>query len=450
MDALGNFAREATRVRATAITIIILLSLPAAGALLAPLPLGGEILPAFPADIRDGDVLMLLAEHRGMRIERLPVPIPPGEFTLGTAVTLVATRANAEVAAADIAAFDALDPQLQAPLSTMLLAIDQAWALRNEAFQDVPLEDQRAARAAIMRGELDEVTVVGGPGDQELLLQAAILLSDTIESIVIPQLQAAAALGVWPATPVFDGVGILRVGGTGNDIETLDRILQVDARGDNSYFNNAGASTVAQDLDPETLDIASSVSLDLSGNDVYRKGDIAQGSGMLGIGLLYDLDGDDIYDDASHSTGYGGVGVGIFRDIKGEDYYDESGNSLGTGFQGVGYFRDDKGNDAFRLWGPGGGYSALDGIGLLWDRAGDDSHLTPTGGRDSWGYVINSGDGWFVDEGAGADTFSSETNPPHPFACNNCIWESGAVGTGYGNDNRGGLPFLLAKQRRIP
>ena len=259
---------------------------------------------------------------------------------------------------------------------------------------------------------------------------------------------AAADAGVWPTTAVADAAGVLRVGGTGNDVETLDRFLIVDARGDDTYHNNGGGGFVRVFAPQTSRPVA--VAIDLSGNDTYWRPALnpAFGAGTLALGLLYEMSGNDHYQPTTSagSAGFASIGVGIFRDVAGDDYHFGFG-SFGYSNAGLGYYRDDEGDDHYRAWFSSGGYAENSGTAIMWERSGQDRYLSSSGTWDLWGYERNGGRGWFIDETSSIDSWQTlSSGAPHPLACNDCTWIAGTAGGGRGNDNRGGLAYLVAKQ----
>ncbi|HET6404930.1 MAG TPA: hypothetical protein VFH78_09795 [Candidatus Thermoplasmatota archaeon] len=431
-------------MRGVALLISVLLLVPLAHALVAPRVDVEPLVAPFPTDITDAEVLMLLAPQLGVAPTRLSIPQADLAGTsLGALVERFAARAELVVTPEEVAAFDALDPRLALPVATMLLAMEQAWTLRDRAFADWTPEEIEATQAALREGA--PLPRLPDPQTMEDLVNAAILLSDAIESIVIPQLQAAADAGVWPATAVADAAGVLRVGGTGNDVETLDRFLMVDARGDDTYHNNAGGGFVSIATPQRSRPVA--VAIDLRGNDVYRQPAVfpAFGAGAFGLGVLYALGGDDRYEPTSSggSAGFGSLGVGIFRDTAGKDWH-YGHSSLGYSNFGFGYFRDDGGDDYYRAWFSAGGFADNGGLGVFWDRGGTDSYVSSSGVVELWGYSRRGGSGWFVDESTAEDQWRALNGVPHPLACNDCTWAAGTDDGGQGNDNRGGLAAIIA------
>ncbi|MEW5924823.1 MAG: hypothetical protein AB1746_12640, partial [Candidatus Zixiibacteriota bacterium] len=149
----------------------------------------------------------------------------------------------------------------------------------------------------------------------------------------------------------------------------IDRnfLAVVNLKGDNEYTGPCGATK--RFYNPVSIHI------DLDGNDNYMATDSMsdQGSGILGIGVLYDASGNDTYSGKSHVQGTGLLGVGILFDLKGNDKYNAELSGQGCGYFGIGLCFDAAGNDSFYIYGAGQGFGGVGGgIGVLADYSGDD------------------------------------------------------------------------------
>ena len=448
-------------MRAIAIFLsIVLLVLPLAGGLAplaaptapaAPGPAAAHV-PPLPHDLSDADLVLLLAAHVGLHPERPALaPLAP-EDTVASLALRLAHRSGAHHATPhDFAAFAHLDPRVALPVATLLRAIDQAWDIQEAATAGLDHHDRRALARLVLdgRGATPEALALGEPVDRTALVAAAILLLDTAESLVLPPLQDAARAGAWPTDPVSDPIGILRIGGTGDDHETIDRLLQIDPRGNDTYHNNAGGTTLLADFDPTTPDYPIALSVDFEGDDEYDPGRkvFTQGGAFLGIGLNFDFFGNDKRTCLRLCMGSGSEGIGIIRDLAGDDEYLAGDSSLGYATF-MGSIRDDSGEDAYVAGTNSGafafGYKAL---ALLWERQGTERYGTPlslTHNRYGWAEALGSA--FFVDEGISVDTYSAEAS--EGYGCNDCTWERGAADShGLGNDNVGGLSHVLTRQR---
>lgn len=437
--------------RSLAFLVILVLAAPAAGALLAPPPVQTSILPG----PRDGDVLVMLGREMGLDPTRLPTPEVPAGLDVPTIVTRLAERHGTPLSPEEAAIYRELHPSIAAPVLTLLVTMEAAWDMRDAALGHITREDWEAHLEAERLGLAP--TLVITPDQQEAMLNAAIMLSDTLDTLVLPQLDLLANTPVWPPIPLADPVGILYIGTTGNDITgPTDRFLQIDPRGNDQYENNAGGAAafrnIAGGVQGHDVGYVIAISIDLHGDDTYdhisHHDSDAQGAGSIAIGFLIDLRGSDYYRGYSGAQGAGSTGgVGVFRDASGDDNYRAGTMSIGGGSLGIGYFRDDTGNDHYLVASSAGGYGSAYGLGLMWERGGDDEYaaITYLGADDkSYGGARTDGRGWFVDE-SGDDVWLPDWNKRyHPLAGNDRTWGTNGA---RGNDNMGGLAYVIAKQQ---
>jgi hypothetical protein len=194
-----------------------------------------------------------------------------------------------------------------------------------------------------------------------------------------------------------------------NNTYSNDYALLIDAGGNDTYDNNAGASLIDVNWGPPgqpgVLGVgralgcrraipgittenqcipAVGVLLDLGGDDTYGVKHAPElpapglpdpsvapvdsnctsdpvvgrlmtiGAGFLGVGVLVDKGGDDVYTAKTGAIGTGHVGgVGIFHDLAGNDSYSEVRNGTGFGLvAGLGVFRDHAGDDVHDFYMP--------------------------------------------------------------------------------------------------
>lgn len=436
--------------------VVLLLVSPMAVGTRAPAPLAVELF-----EPTDAELMLQLA-----RLDR-PTLVPLARVTVPTDATLddvllrVSARANAPLGPSEAAEFASLDASLREPLILLFLTIERTWDAYDAATRRLSDDELQELAQLHEAGEIDSPRGVRllSQVDHELLLAAAITLVDTIESTILPQLEAAAQTASWPPNGLADPAGVLRLGSPQDDMEDLDRIVQIDPRGDDTYTNNAGASTILDPLLEGETDwnilTPIAISIDLNGNDTYdsERGGASQGSSVLGLGfgLLLDLQGDDSYTCAGECLS---ESLGIVRDYEGNDDYRPTRDfALGDGTP-LAIFRDDAGDDRYFLPGFSSGYSHLPGmLGLFWDRGGADVYEVWLFADRRLGWGDQGGRGWFVDEGPEADVYETASTP---FAfdnhgCNDCTWQmgtglAGEPSGGQGNDNRGGVSHLLLKQ----
>lgn len=180
----------------------------------------------------------------------------------------------------------------------------------------------------------------------------------------------------------------------------LNAVL-LDLGGDDRYENRAGGGYGAGPID--TVPVQVNVDIG-TGADVYdrftRDGvGPAQGSGILGAGLLFDAGGDDHYL------------------ARAEDTTNDHLISQGSGEIGAGMLIDQEGNDLYVTHEPtdrslthGQGAALLGGFGLMRDLAGEDTYffnLTdkyPNGGG-AQAYADLNGTAYLLDWGTGDDLY---------------------------------------------
>ncbi len=127
--------------------------------------------------------------------------------------------------------------------------------------------------------------------------------------------------------------GKIIIGGKGNDRYQENAAVIIDLGGDDFYANQQAGS-----IPP---DQPFSIIIDFAGNDrysSYRYG--CQGSGFMGVGILYDGAGNDIYIAQDWAQGSGLLGVGILVDADGQDSYKGQEYVQGAGLFGIGILID--------------------------------------------------------------------------------------------------------------
>lgn len=437
-------------MRALALLAVALLTVPFVGSVTTlPEPATSPL----PADLPDGELVRLLALHEGIPAHHRAPVVAPADADVPALVLELGARAGLDVRPEDATRFATLDPRVAGPVAALLVAVDQAWDLTDVAFAKLTPAERAQLRALAEAGRWQDPDFLrlDAQVDKAALIDAAIVLLGTLEGVVIPALQDAVHAGAWPPAGAWDPVGVLRLGSTGNDTEIVDRIVEIDPSGDDTYLNNAGGTTILERLSPPKAGDQVAVSLDFGGNDRYDNVAYpAQGSGAFGVGVLEDLDGDDHYRCDTYCEGASNNGVGLLRDYAGTDSYDAGDRAVGFGGI-VGVTRDDVGNDAYLVSGEAGGDSARVGsVGLLWDRAGVDSYRSRFDDEENFGFSSHGGDAWILDEGNAFDEYLVE-HGPLLHACNSCMWNAGVPDPiddqvhGVGIDNNGSLGELLTE-----
>jgi len=273
-----------------------------------------------------------------------------------------------------------LPPAFREPLLELVLAIEQT----HEAWREFDPSGRLPRRAAEeffvdrygsglrirshpVGVQLEFLAAARGL-DQARMLAAARELAAVVERIV-PQLGEAAT--ELPPSPGYllhleTSLGPLIVGGTGPDEHRIDAFLVVDPGGDDTWSNNAGSNVGI----PSRVGIA----IDLAGNDRWSaERSHVQGAGYGGMGMLVDVGGgNDDYLALSQSQGAGFLGVGVLWDDGGDDAHQADGFAQGAGAMGVGLLIDGAGNDRSAVRSRGQGFAATGGLGAYLDLDGSD------------------------------------------------------------------------------
>jgi hypothetical protein len=370
-----------------------------------------------------------------------------GPTPVASSIVAASVRRGARVEACPDPAWRAIDASDATPLATALVELDAERDpdATRAALQGVPRELQ-AALAPIVRAMRDAHDAIVSaravtpsqlaqlrltPGWllqlQPLALDRALVKAmDTVDVTAITTSAARVAAVVEAASlPRFAGLDVPDV-----DLDTpfgpvvlrgakahtytpgtkAERAaLLVDTGGDDVYRVPVAAAT---------LDRPIAVAIDLQGDDLYgyvekptaddQKGErlpsdgarrqsgrttstvARQGSGTLGVGLLFDHGaGRDTYRSLTASQGAGFFGVGVLFDDGGDDTYTAEALSQGAAAWGVGLLLDRGGSDKYVLYHAGQGFGFTQGVGALVDRAGDDVYFADPGeGRGLTGDAI--------------------------------------------------------------
>ncbi len=205
---------------------------------------------------------------------------------------------------------------------------------------------------------------------------AAVLLQAADEAL--ERLEQTVGDRPLPATPTSNGcdvlelVPVLCVRGAGDDVWTKDWWLAIDLGGDDDYSNNQGATRFP--------DIPSALLLDVAGNDTYRSPTlqtvdplgpatqwlVAQGAGVMGVGVLMDGGGDDVYE-AVARAGDEGLVSGLYTVAQGAGL---AGAGALVSKGGMDRFTAGSENVAFRAVLTAQGSARYEAFGLL-SRTGD-------------------------------------------------------------------------------
>ncbi len=118
-----------------------------------------------------------------------------------------------------------------------------------------------------------------------------------------------------------------------------------------------------------------SLAIDLEGDDVYRSAEPAgMFCGAFGLAFSYDLKGDDLYqtDDFSFASC---AGLSLHQDSSGDDIYRSGLFSQAAAFFGVAAMIDGEGNDSYSATASAQAIGGTRGAGALLDLAGSDNYL---------------------------------------------------------------------------
>jgi hypothetical protein len=205
------------------------------------------------------------------------------------------------------------------------------------------------------------------------------------------------------------GCGVL-VDREGNDLyDANDTKIRYPSPQDNKHNTSLaqGCSFGRRDHPGEGNSLAGGVGIliDGKGDDRYRCGVFGQGvSYWYGLGMLVDLDGDDTYEGIWYCQGSAAhYGVGALCDLGGNDKY-RTKLTMGQGAAhdySIAWLHDAAGNDTYECPSNCMGFALYNGIGILWDEAGDDTYKTggpafgATGETRPGGLCL----GMFLDEG---------------------------------------------------
>lgn len=218
--------------------------------------------------------------------------------------------------------------------------------------------------------------------------------------------------GIWE-TPL----GLIAIGGEGNDVYTGEFFCIVDIGGDDVYRLT---DRTAQDAARRST----SLIVDFEGDDTYVGEDFAFGGTLFGASTLIDLDGDDSYTARNFGLGTGYFGVGVLHDMRGNDRYSGGTAVEGAGVFGIGLIADGDGNDIYSAHLASQGFGYTRGFGMIADHRGNDQYLSSSPYQDylryddhyesfcqgaSLGYrPVASGGYGLIAEGSGNDLYYSD------------------------------------------
>ena len=292
-------------------------------------------------------------------------------------------------------------PEAIAELVTLLETVDAGsslWDLRGHA----PTRPNRAAEEYFVNGDTGGYRFLTHPvGVQlEFLQHAASLDQGAMQADALRVLEAAqrwAPLLQEAATdlPASEGpllqletaLGSVILGSLSEDEYDEDALLILDPGGNDRWTAGAGSNV--------GIPSRAALALDLGGADSYTaRRSHSQGSGFLGIGVLLDAGPEgDRYLALNQTQGAGFMGVGILWDEGGNDTYNANGFGQGAGTFGVGLLVDAHGDDVVVAQDRAQGFGSTGGLGALIDWDGDDQRRLGTTGAPLMGPGGGGGQG---------------------------------------------------------
>ena len=235
-------------------------------------------------------------------------------------------------------------------------------------------------------------------------------------------------------------LGLIAIGGAGDDVYTGDFFCIVDIGG-NDVYRAAPRDKATAAKRSTTLIV------DFDGDDTYIGEDFVFGGTLFGSSVVIDMKGDDSYKARNFSLGTGYFGVGILHDNEGQDQYRGGTAVQGAGVFGIGLIVDGDGNDTYAAHLAAQGFGYTRGFGMIADHRGNDQYLSSSPYQDylryddhyesfcqgaSLGYrPVASGGYGLIAEGGGSDLYFSDI-----FGQGTAYWYGlgGIVDYG-GNDN---------------
>lgn len=356
--------------------------------------------------------------------------LPPASTSFAQAILRLEAPLEGDLAQAHLEQIerDATDlpPELQRALVPVLDALRNAAALRELALACAELDAEGRARlfanpaghfyAKAPDAYVGEPIDLGTESDERLfrrslayryLAAAAVHLAEAVEAAELERFRGSGAYAFDYPTPL----GRIVIGGQGDDLYAADDpslagdlLFVLDVGGDDRYEVQIGANA--------SIDNPVSLAVDLEGSDVYTYRGVVdredraprmtsdadgraagphavslsergrQGSGRLGVGLLFDLGGQsDQYASLRFSQGSGLVGVGLLFDDGGDDRYQSEAGSQGAAHFGMGLLIDRGGDDTYSGYSAVQGSAFVHGVGMLVDGGGRDSYRVQPGDR---------------------------------------------------------------------
>lgn len=168
--------------------------------------------------------------------------------------------------------------------------------------------------------------------------------------------------------------------------QTKEADFFIDLGGSNIIRNNAGGTQGKRPL---------ALHIDLKGNNIYEGNTFVQGSGVLGVGMLFNCGGNNTYKAESYSQGCGFFGSGILVNLKGGNRFvlDFGGQSFATFGAALLWSKEGK-NNYLATHGMAQAASSTLGIAYLIENEGENRYVagfSETGEKTPYGGVAQGG-----------------------------------------------------------
>ena len=197
---------------------------------------------------------------------------------------------------------------------------------------------------------------VEAPYDASRFFEATLRFAQALRNVPLPR-----------ATRFSSEIGLVVIGTPEKDSHGPGAALIIDPGGNDSYLRAPATGG------------AVSVIVDLEGDDRYAGSDVAAGA----LSALVDFSGHDRYAMSGPGLAAAIGGAALLVDFAGDDRYEARELGQGAAAFGTAALIDLEGDDEYVLVAWGQGFGMADGVGLLWDRAGNDRY-SATGRADPY------------------------------------------------------------------
>lgn len=279
--------------------------------------------------------------------------------------------------------------QCAVQIEAMLLAAHEHY---EQAFRDLSAEERAALRKSLGAVEAsfrDVVMVLVDPDKTRLAtVRRFVALAQRVDHARL--VDAALALSPLLSPDYIARLArVLEDAGDGVIMQRDTPLGSIILAGRKAHWHRASAAVIVDlggdDKYTQATATPFSIIIDLAGNDTYQASfDVAQGAGVLGVGMLLDAAGDDLYIGQHWAQGAAAVGVGVLHDRAGNDVYRADDYAQAAALAGVALLIDEAGNDRYESPRYAQALAMPGGFAALVDRDGADYYYC--GGRDQTNY----------------------------------------------------------------